>query len=131
MSWIRCRLHGFDAMSMSDVAAAAGMSRRTLYRYFATKDDIVFDAPRQWLDVVHQVPVLRSYSVVAASPELASRHGRFDAEWVQHYLELLGPEVATLEDGVLQGVTGWRCACAAGRQRPRRGSAGRARPGCC
>ncbi len=127
--------HGFDATSMSDVAAAAGMSRRTLYRYFATKDDIVFDAPRQWLEVVNDVlsdrgesestrdvcrrallavaayvrdnaaSVLRSYSVVAASPELASRHGRSDAEGVQHYLELLGPEVARLEDGVLQAVT--------------------------
>lgn len=127
--------HGFDSTSMSDVAAAAGMSRRTLYRYFATKDDIVFDAPRQWLEVLdetladrredeptrdlcrralldvaayvrdHATSVLRAYSVLAASPELASRHGRSDAEWVQRYLELLGPEVADLDDGALQAAT--------------------------
>jgi AcrR family transcriptional regulator len=32
---------GFDATTMDDVATATGISRRSLFRYFATKEDIV------------------------------------------------------------------------------------------
>ena len=33
---------GFAASSMDDIAARAGLSRRTAFRYFASKDDLVF-----------------------------------------------------------------------------------------
>jgi AcrR family transcriptional regulator len=33
--------HGFDAVSVTDVAAAAEVSKPTLFRYFATKEDLV------------------------------------------------------------------------------------------
>lgn len=33
---------GFDETSVDDVAAAAGVSRRTLFRYFASKNDLVW-----------------------------------------------------------------------------------------
>ena len=38
--------HGFDAITVTQIAEAAGTSRRTFFRYFDSKDDIVFD----WLD---------------------------------------------------------------------------------
>lgn len=125
---------GYDDTPMTAVAEAAGVSRRTLYRYFATKDDIVFEAPREWLEVFngvvddrlpdeatrdlfrrallevaayvgeHATSVLKAYSVVMSSQELIARRGRSDMDWVMRYLELLGPDVADLEHGDLRAA---------------------------
>ena len=39
---------GFDGTSIEDVARAAGISRRTFFRYFATKADVLFaDSPAE------------------------------------------------------------------------------------
>jgi len=35
--------HGYEAVSMDDVAAAAGVSRRSLFRHFASKAELVWD----------------------------------------------------------------------------------------
>lgn len=34
---------GFDAVTTTDVARQAGVTQRTLFRYFATKEDLLFD----------------------------------------------------------------------------------------
>lgn len=126
---------GFDATSMEQVADAAGVSRRTIYRYFPTKDDLVFESPRQWLEVLNKTldtrtpeestrdvfaralldvarfiesnraTVLAQFSILAGSPSLMTRHGRSDAEWSARYLELLGPDVADEPDGALLATT--------------------------
>lgn len=126
---------GFDEVSMDDVAEASGVSRRTVYRYFETKDDIVFEPPRRWLEVFnavvadrgegeptrelfrrglvavcryieeHAEEVLSAFAVLSTSESLRGRHGRSDAEWVQRYLELIGPDFAAVEHGVLLATT--------------------------
>lgn len=126
---------GFDSTSMHDIARAAGVSRRTIYRYFDTKDDLVFEAPRQWLEVLngvldtrtageptrdlyhrallavahyiqdHATSVLAGFAVLTSSPSLLARHGRSDAEWIARYLELIGPDVADATDGPLLATT--------------------------
>ncbi|WIB60185.1 helix-turn-helix domain-containing protein [Curtobacterium sp. MCLR17_007] len=42
--------HGYDAVSMSDVARAAGVADQTVYNYFPTKPDLVLDRADQMLE---------------------------------------------------------------------------------
>lgn len=45
---------GFDAVKMEDVADAAKVSRRTLFRQFPSKADLVWDDARGVLDRLHE-----------------------------------------------------------------------------
>src|SRR5947207_2169408 len=112
---------GFVETTMEDVAAVAGVSRRTAYRHFPSKDDLVFEHPRRWLEhfnaavarrqpgeTVRQVcrravvavaeliqqnaeSVLSAYSVYAQTPSLRGGNGRLEDEWFVRYVELLTP----------------------------------------
>lgn len=42
-AWQLFAEHGYDATTIDEVAASAGMSRRTFFRYFTSKDELVLD----------------------------------------------------------------------------------------
>jgi mycofactocin system transcriptional regulator len=80
---------GFEQTTMDDIAAAAGVGRRTLFYYFASKNDLPwgdFDAGlngmRQFL---HELPT--SLTVVEAICAAVIEFNRFPAEDVSHHRE--------------------------------------------
>ena len=79
--------HGFDATTVDDVAEAAGISRRTFFRYYPSKNDVVwgdFDdrlrtMAAQLADADPAVPVLEALADVvvafnALPPEAVAAH---------------------------------------------------------
>lgn len=124
--------NGFDETTMADIAAEAGISRRTAYRHFPSKDDLVYEYPRRWLErfdaivsaaestespravierglrAVAQMidddtpKVLRSYSVVLATPSLRGRHAKSDELWMARCAAIVAPAYPETADGHLQ-----------------------------
>ena len=112
---------GFAETTMDDVAEAAGVSRRTAYRHFPSKDDLVFEQPRRWLAhfdheiAIHRPeedrrelcrrgllavsqliqdnagPIARAFQVMVATPSLRGYNGRTEDEWYERYLDLFTP----------------------------------------
>lgn len=46
--------HGYEQTSVDDIAAASGISRRTFFRYFATKDEVLFGRHRDIAEALRQ-----------------------------------------------------------------------------
>jgi len=112
---------GFAETTMDDVADSAGVSRRTAYRHFPSKDDLVFEQPRRWLVHFNQhiadvragethrercrrglvavseliqanaASIAAAYDVMLATPSLRGYNGRTEDEWFERYMELLTP----------------------------------------
>ncbi len=104
---------GFEETSMDDIAEEAGVSRRTVYRHFAAKADLVFEHPRRWLERFEFVlsnphhdetvreccergvtevaqmiaddpqPVLDAFAVRNANPILGATHASSDQRWAE------------------------------------------------
>lgn len=110
--------HGFEKVTMEQVARAAGVSRSTAYRRYPTKEDIVLEAPRSWLAVFDRAvdeladdatltdavaasalavaqhidddhdTVRTAYAILEQSPSL-QQTGIATSAWLQRYVDLL------------------------------------------
>ena len=126
--------HGFDETTMDDVADEAGVSRRTVYRHFLSKDELVFENPRRWLEhfereisrrqpgeSIHDLccrgvmsvaqliednapSVLSAYTVYSTTPSLRGRNGKAEDDWFERYLALLTPDEVPDRAAMLQIV---------------------------
>lgn len=109
---------GYGNVTMEEVARAAGISRSTAYRRFATKDDIVLEVPRRWLGAFdaavadldegaplsaavtaatlavarhideHQATVRAAYSILGTAPSL-QQSGVATTAWLERFVRLL------------------------------------------
>ena len=126
---------GFAETTMDDVAEAAGVSRRTAYRHFPSKDDLVFEQPRRWLVhfnnhlaearpgetqrercrrgllavaqliQAHAGSIAAAYNVMVATPSLRGYNGRTEDEWFERYVELFTPPGLVAPERVRQIAT--------------------------
>ena len=114
--------HGFAETTVDDVADEAGVSRRTVYRHFPSKDEPVLENPQRWLEhfdrevsrrqpdeSIHDLccrgvmsvaqliednaySVVAAYTVYSATPSLRGRNGKSEDDWFERYLALLTPD---------------------------------------
>ena len=107
---------GFDETSVEDIAAAVGVSRRTFFRYFAAKADVV------WVESAAELARFRRLltdadpaddpaKVVAAAFISSIDHGRDEDEWARLRAELIlhAPAVQAQANNVYRQ---WRSAVA-------------------
>lgn len=113
---------GYDSTTMADVAEAADVSRRTVYRHFPSKEDLVFEHPRRWFeqfvteaqerepdeslrDLCRRVllsiaatiqdnhaDVLAAFSVLQANDSLSGTHRSSDQQWITAHVQLFTDE---------------------------------------
>jgi mycofactocin system transcriptional regulator len=73
--------HGFDETTVDDIAAAAGIGRRTFFRYYKSKNDVL------WGDFEHELQQMRAWladcpadiSMMEALREAVVRFNHLDA----------------------------------------------------
>ncbi|MET7322776.1 TetR family transcriptional regulator [Streptomyces sp. NPDC005549] len=109
---------GFDDTTVEDIARAAGMTKRSFFRYFPTKEDVVFDGVdltgakvvgdiaarpaeedpwdslhhvlRAWQEEIHaSEQVLATLRLIEATPALVGRLHQRRVEWRRRVSEAL------------------------------------------
>ncbi|MFC1405193.1 MULTISPECIES: mycofactocin system transcriptional regulator [Streptacidiphilus] len=103
---------GFDAVTVDDIAAAAGIGRRTFFRYYATKNDLVwgdFEGQLAWLrQLLAAVPA--DVPTMAALRSAVVEFNRFDPQtvpWHRRRMDLIFHVPALQADSTLR-YNAWR-----------------------
>lgn len=103
---------GFDHVTMDDVAEAASVSRRTLFRLFPSKADLAWDGLNEALEAVKRraVPLVRTPSPLAAivdgifTPTLSGLDDPAVAKLARRRLKLIAKSPALLHHQSLDAI---------------------------
>ena len=125
---------GYAETTMDDVAKSAGVSRRTVYRHYANKADLLFEQARIWLDVFDQATnsrqqdeslrhvcvrgliavsnhivenqeqILAGLGVILTTPALHARYAGTNRAWLERYVELFTPDDGGDEESRLEAA---------------------------
>ncbi|MFF5992680.1 acyl-CoA-like ligand-binding transcription factor [Prauserella flavalba] len=103
---------GFENVSVDDIAAAAGVSRRTFFRYFSTKADVLWvESPAElarFRELLAAAPPEEPYAdVLCRAAPRALSHPPERRTWALHRAELLLTVPAVLEKATVRH-TEWR-----------------------
>ena len=106
--------HGFDETSVDDIATAAGISRRTFFRYFSTKADVCFaDSPAELVRLQQGLSAAdprESYRpVIVRAVVAALRFPPGEREWAWQRAQLV-LEVPVLQAHATRIYAQWRAA---------------------
>lgn len=78
--------HGFEQTTLDDVAEAAGIGRRTFFRYFASKNDLVWGDFDQGLSALREwLAAAEGLALLDALREAVLAFNRLDPEHEQHH----------------------------------------------
>lgn len=85
---------GFEDTTVDDIAAAAGIGRRTFFRYFDSKNDIVWGSFTEQLDAMreHFARCAAEQPIMAALRDVVVNFNRFDpaeVPWHRRRMELI------------------------------------------
>ncbi len=115
---------GYDEVTVAEIATAAGVSRRTAFRYFPTKDDLIMEHPNQWMQVfissldanqhlcasqrlregsyavaahieADPEPVIQLFSLAFAHPTLSASYARNSQAWIERVAKDLSSATTT------------------------------------
>lgn len=115
--------NGVKNVSVAEIANAADISRRTIYRHFRTKEEIVYEVPRRWLNHYKTTVATRKQSetdselchrslievarfiqsdvagaqtalrLVSAMPSFASAESSLNREWLEAHRSVLSNSI--------------------------------------
>ncbi|MFI1293315.1 mycofactocin system transcriptional regulator [Streptomyces sp. NPDC020792] len=103
---------GFERTTVDDIAAAAGIGRRTFFRYFASKNDLVwgdFQAHLAWLEqlLAAAAPSLPMMDALRAAIVEFNRYDPADVPWHRQRMELI-LNTPTLQADATLRYAAWR-----------------------
>lgn len=103
---------GFDATTVDDIAGAAGIARRTFFRYFASKNDLVWGDFEQQLDGFRELlsATAPDVPIMTALRAAVVDFNRFDATvvpWHRQRMRLI-LSVPTLQADATLRYASWR-----------------------